>query len=242
MIELQWHDLQWLLRRIPPQVAAEVRKRPGQVLIAGGCIRACVASEPINDFDLFVPTMEIAKDLANELVKDKDRAKDDDGLLPGIHKSDNAFTIKAYKPPVQIIHRWMFQSPEECINSFDFTVAKAVVWHDGDEWKSMISERFYADLAAKRLIYTSPLRIEEVGGSLLRVLKFYQRGYRIPLDSLGAVIARLCSAIDHDKIRGSESQMAKVLTGLLVEVDPNIDPDHIAHLPSETKTTDEKAT
>lgn len=32
--------------------------------------------------------------------------------------------------------------------------------------------------------------------------------------------------------RGSDQHMAKVLTGLLREVDPAIDPDHIAHLPS----------
>jgi len=31
-----------------------------------------------------------------------------------------------------------------------------------------------------------------------------------------------------------EQQWAKVLTGLLREIDPNVDPNHIYHLPSES--------
>jgi hypothetical protein len=83
-----------------------------------------------------------------------------------------------------------------------------------------------------------PNELSLAGGSILRVLKFYQRGYRIPLDSLGAVIARLMKPVDFDKIIGrtdQEDQLAKVLTGLLREVDPNVDPTHEAHLPAEDK-------
>jgi hypothetical protein len=72
---------------------------------------------------------------------------------------------------------------------------------------------------------------------MLRVLKFYQRGYRIPLDSLGAVMARMAVAINADRLHGAvggndEEKTATVLTGMLREVDPNLDPHHLAHLPS----------
>ncbi|KKK50630.1 hypothetical protein LCGC14_3123090 [marine sediment metagenome] len=67
---------------------------------------------------------------------------------------------------------------------------------------------------------------------MLRVLKFYQRGYRIPLDSLGAVIARCVTGIDFEKIDSTEENYAFVLTGLLREVDPLVDPEHISHLPA----------
>ncbi len=72
---------------------------------------------------------------------------------------------------------------------------------------------------------------------MLRVLKFYQRGYRIPLDSLGAVMARLIRAVNVKELLDRpadchESQWSKVLTGLLHEVDPNVDPTHIDHLPA----------
>jgi hypothetical protein len=141
------------------------------------------------------------------------------------------------------------------MESFDFTIAMAGFWWNptGEEetyiensevktrpagrWDSICDEHFYEDLAAKRLRYTCPQRNEDAGGSMLRVLKFYQRGYRIPLDSLGAVISRLVMGVDQNAIVDGaeetiERQWAKVLTGLLREVDPNVDPEHIAHLPS----------
>jgi len=247
-MELAWHDLQFILRRTPSKLLSQLQKNPGRTFLAGGAIRSIIAGEPVNDFDLFVSSKDEAKALANALAKDQDRALNEHGLLPGIHETDNAFTMTQYKPSVQIIHRWTFDDPRKCIESFDFTVAQAAVWWEqvGDtagKWVSCASSRFYMDLCAKRLIYTAPTRDEEPGGSMLRVLKFYQRGYRIPLDSLSRVMARLCKTVDFDAISRAtdkEDQLAKVLCGLLREVDPNVDPDHISHLPSETETPQEE--
>jgi hypothetical protein len=59
------------------------------------------------------------------------------------------------------------------------------------------------------------------------------------LDSLGAVVARLVGSVRMGKVEGKvkegnsqEAAMAFVLTGLLREVDPAIDPTHAPHLPS----------
>ena len=88
-------------------------------------------------------------------------------------------------------------------------------------------------MASKRLVYRSPARNEDAGGSMLRVLKYYQKGYRIPLDSLGAVIARLIHKLDNERVPLSDQKaVAHIITGLLREVDPDIDPLHLAHLPS----------
>jgi hypothetical protein len=240
-MQLYWHDLQWLLRRTPKPVLEELKARAGRVFIAGGAIRSSVSGEPISDFDLFVPNQGTAIEVANSLVKDKDRAKDKDGLLPGIYRTDNAFTLVHYKPVIQIIHRWHFDDPQSCIDSFDFTIAQAAFWWGDGKWKSCVAERFYPDLAAKRLIYTHPKRVEEVGGSLLRVLKFYQKGYRIPLNSLAGTIARVVREIDIRKADfSSEEKLTELITALLIEVDPSIDPEHIAHLPSEVHTTSEE--
>jgi hypothetical protein len=71
---------------------------------------------------------------------------------------------------------------------------------------------------------------------MLRVLKFYQRNYRIPLDSLGAVIARLVGGVHWDELQRSrfgnrgEQGLAQVLTSLLREVDPLVDSDAIGHV------------
>lgn len=238
---LQWHDLAWILRRVPLRALEAVKASKGTVVIAGGCIRSCVAQEEVHDVDLFTATPEQALELANSLAPDHDRKKDEQGLLPGIVATKNAFTLLHFKPPVQIIHRWNFSTPQNCLNSFDFTICQAAVWSDGTHWLSEVSPNFYADLAAKRLIYTRPIRIEESGGSLLRVLKFYQRGYRIPLDSLAAVVARFTSAVGVAKRENveefvdiaNETKAAEQLLPLLREVDPEVDPMHLAHLPAQ---------
>lgn len=75
---------------------------------------------------------------------------------------------------------------------------------------------------------------------MLRVLKYYQRGYRIPLDSLGAVISRVCRGFDFDKGDFSDEEWrTKVITGLLFEVDPNGIVAHEAYLPKEKEDEDE---
>lgn len=224
MRELEWHDLQWSLRRTPSPVL-EMMKRHGQKLIAaGGYVRDCICGDRINDVDLFTSSKELAEVFAKEFAGD---AK--------IVETENAFTIPyKFKYAVQLIHRWTYEKPEQVVASFDFTVACASFWYDLEKkkWCSLCHDRFYSDLAAKRLRYLSPIRDEDAGGSMLRVLKFYQRGYRIPLDSMGAVIARLAMAVRWNEI-GDEKQAAKVITGLFREVDPNVDPGHIAHLPTE---------
>ena len=244
MRELSWHDLQWCLRRTPRQVLKLLKDRPGKLFVAGGFVRSCVAHETVSDIDLFVPSKDEAITASAALVIESEGAR--------AHHTDNAITVtgKGLVLPVQFIHRWTFDSAEKLIASFDFTIAMAGFWwyekpsdgsietqvdnvlfpHKQSGWRSICDDRFYEDLAGKRLIYTSPIRNEDAGGSMLRVLKFYQRGYRIPLDSLGAVIARLMKGVREQA--QSEEEVAKVVTGLLREVDPDIDPRHLAHLPA----------
>ena len=184
--------------------------------------------------DLFCPTADFSLEVAKELAKGTK-----------IHTTGNAHTVARKRGiSIQFIHRWSYEVVSDLLESFDFTIACGAFWfYDG--WRSLCHDRFYQDLAARRLIYQAPKRNEDAGGSMLRVLKFYQRGYRIPLDSLGAVVARLDKGVDRERLNGlvcggdaenREKAYARVVTGLLREVDPAIDPTHIAHLPSEDET------
>ena len=240
MLQLLTEDLVWCVRRIPTLLRKLMKERPNKLVVAGGYIRSCIANEEVNDIDVFSPSAEEAQ-LCVSILK----LAGPDVLR--IVKTENALTNCMKPYPVQFIHKWVYAKPEDVIPSFDFTIARAAIWYDGKNWVSLCNDRFYPDLAAKRLVYCSPIRNEAAGGSLLRVLKFYQRGYRIPLDSMGAVISRLVRAVDMQTIAShpkeeQEEQLAKVLTGLLREVDPNIDPEHIAHLPSTEQTTEESIT
>lgn len=218
--QLDWNDLRWCLLRAPQAVLQLMKKHPENLICAGGFIRSCIANEPINDIDLMAVSPELAKAYAQEFAGgDK------------FHTTDNTYSVtKDQKYMVQFIHRWAYPCVEDLLSSLDFTICQAAFWWNGNNWTSCCTERFYPDLAARRLVYTAPKRVEEPGGSLLRVLKFYQRGYRIPLDSFGAVIARLIMGVERDGF-STEGHLGNILTGLLREVDPMIDPTHIAHLP-----------
>lgn len=237
MRKLDKHDVYWCARRLPRQLADFLKDHP-RAIVGGGFVRACIAHEEVHDVDVFAPDAEAAKAWAQLLFAKSPK------VFRGVHETDNAFTVIGGSLPVQFVHRWSFPSAESLLESFDFTIACAAIWWNGSErhWESLADERFYIDLAAKRLVYRSPKRNEDAGGSMLRVLKFYQRGYRIPLDSLGAVTARLAMAVKWEDVhQAGESQMpteervAMVLTGLLREVDPFIDMEHVAHLPSQAE-------
>lgn len=223
MKKLDDHDLYWCVRRLPKNVAELLQIYP--LMVGGGYLRACIAGEQVADIDIFSATKDQADKAAINLASNTFKGR--------IHESGNAFTVTGASLPVQLIHRWLFDTPQALIDSFDFSISCAVMWYDHEAkcWDSLCDDRFYADLAAKRLIYRFPQRNEEVGGSLLRVLKYYQRGYRIPLDSLGGVIARLGYKVQWEKTHG-EQDAAKIITSLLREVDPLVDVGHLAHLPT----------
>ncbi len=250
MSKLTPHDLEWAVKRLPKKVTKLLQERPHRLFVAGGYIRSRITGEKVSDIDLFAPSYEEAKTAIEDLTVDGyiDEHHTREELLDlfkeHILETDNAFTAKGTRPMVQAIHRWTFDTPEEAIQSFDFTIAKAAIWWNGINWMSICHPDYYADLAGKRLVYTSPVRKEAAGGSLLRVLKFYQKGYRIPLDSLAAVTARLVNSIDFSKVDDNDPQVISkygplankeealtfILSGLLREVDPNIDPEAVQPL------------
>ena len=229
MTSLDPMDITWTMRRAPRAVVKVLHAHPGKVMLAGGFIRACIANETANDVDLFACDADLAKLAAIELLPN--------GTPPSeLHETVNAYTVNS-KLPMQVIKRWTFNSPEKLVESFDFTIARAAIWWDAttESWASLADEQFYTDLAAKRLRYCSPVREEEAGGSMLRVLKFYQRGYRIPLDCLAAVMSRMVVKLEPRRLGElggwSEAAIEQVLTGLLVEVDP-LATGVMAHMPA----------
>lgn len=214
-------DLQFIVRRLPKDIQNLLTKHAGKLFVAGGFVRALIAGEDPNDIDIFGGDRDQLTYIAKEFAAARPGAK--------VHVTQNAVTvITPDRLPVQFITRWTFDNAEACAASFDFTVCQSVVWRDGALWRSMCSDRFYIDLAARRLFYTEPMREEEAGGSMLRVLKYVRRGYTIQVTSLGAVIARLADKVDRNlsapdsEHGGARVTTSRVIAGLLREVDPLI--------------------
>ena len=231
--KLLQEDLHNVMLRLPKDVT-ELMKQHG-LMLGGGFIREVVAGLPPNDIDLLGPSEDRLKLAATEFYHSRKKEA-------RVLETKNAITHVA--PPrttVQFITRWTFEEPLPLVESFDFTVCQAVVyWVPGEgnapgRWESLIGDRFYSDLASRRLTYTTPNRHEDAGGSMLRMRKFLGRGYHISADDLAAVMARVVSRIDLDKLgRGGEEEFTFLIRGLLREVDPllvidGVEPVEVSH-------------
>ncbi len=203
-------DLSRVVRRIPSDIRKIMQAKPG-VFVAGGFVRAVIAGEKVNDIDMFGPSVAVLSDAANTLKRDRENTR--------LHRTKNATTVISLgRTPIQFIHRWTFGDIQSCVASFDYTVCQAAIGVRDGKFVSVCHRDFYQHLAARVLVYTRPVREEEAGGSLLRAIKYVQRGYHLPVNTLAAVTERLVSAYE----QGSPVPREQVLRGLLREVDPNL--------------------
>lgn len=212
MGELTKGDMQLVVSRLPKDIRKMLQEQP--IFVGGGFIRETIAGNQVQDIDLFGHTKEQLKVSADYLASKRDNAK--------VHSTDNAITVLSQpRIPIQFITRWLFEDAESLMQSFDFTVCQAVVWFDRKTqmWKSVISDAFYSDLAARRLTYTFPVREEEAGGSMLRVRKFLQRGYNIQAWALAGVISRVALAAKITP-ETDEQSATHAISRKLFEVDP----------------------
>lgn len=196
MNQLSKVDLHHVLSRVPRDIRDLLKTNT--LFLAGGFVRAIIAGEKPSDIDLLGPDKLALETHAINLASKRGGR---------VHKTDNAATvISPPKLPVQMILRWTYSDPAELIKEFDFTIVQVAIWYEltgeppatGEwkgEWKSVCSDAFYPDLAARRLTYTRPVRHEDAGGSMLRVIKYIKRGYNIQVPSLAAVTARFVTGL-----------------------------------------------
>lgn len=215
MTSLSETDKLSILASLPKDVRDLVLEN--KLIIGGGYIRAKIAREKPSDIDLFGTSIEVLQECARQLASDRQAR---------LYKTDNAITVLTVgRIPIQFITKWLYTDAQKLIESFDFTIAQACIHPSDGQWVSVCADEFYADLAAKRLVYTRPIREEAPGGSIMRVRKFLARGYWIQSDALAGVIARLVNKIRWDEIRNEneiqrEEWTSKIIKALLREVDP----------------------
>ena len=208
-MKLKDKDIQKIVDQLPMGLMELMEDN--NIFLAGGAIRAIIAGEEVKDFDLFTSSAGKARQYA-ESVSEK---FNNEGYL----ETENAFTVKDDMdsiPDIQFIHRWTFNNEWELIWSFDYTIAQAAIWFENGDWKSVAAPRFYDDLEAKQLTYTTPDREEEPGGSLLRMRKFLRMGYDISSHDMAKVISRLLNGVDLNELADfEENGRAIIINDLL---------------------------
>ncbi len=195
-------DVDRAVRRLPLSLV-ELLKKQG-LIVAGGYVRTIVASERTSDIDVFATSKDQAIASAKEFA---------DATHTRTVETVNAITVLT-KTPVQFIHRWSYGSSADLLASFDFSIARAALRWVGGGWAGVCDDRFYCDLAARRIVFMNPVD-NTAGGSLLRLLKFTRRGYHVSAFQLAAVVAALMKSANSDPlVVGAAIEMIR-------EVDPS---------------------
>ena len=127
--------------------------------IAGGALRSFLVGDKVKDIDIF----------SSDPVSVEKSFDEDDSYKKG---KSNDFITNFYKDGLcyQIIKKYPYSSPQETIDSFDFTIICAAIGKDG----IVTDERFYIDNAQKRLVVKS---LPKPLSTAKRAMKYSRRGY-----------------------------------------------------------------
>lgn len=145
---------------------AAYRFLPSGAFIAGGSLTSVFTNSQINDVDIYFKS---EKDFILAVGQAYDEG------LWCVAASDRAVTFVKDNCVVQLMHFDFFASAQDIFDAFDFTVAMAA--YDIDKEEFVFHEDFLKHASQRFLRFHSGTRYPY--GSLLRVLKYQQRGYTI---------------------------------------------------------------
>lgn len=139
---------------------------PKGAFVAGGALTSAFTGAPINDVDIYFKSQE---DFINAVEQAYDEG------LWCVSATDRAVTFAHGSSIIQLMHFDFFETPEAIFDAFDFTVAMAA--YDIDKEEFVFHQDFLKHASQRFLRFHSGTRYPY--GSLLRVLKYQQRGYSI---------------------------------------------------------------
>ena len=180
------------------------------VYLAGGAITSIFTGQKVNDLDFYCSSAE-ERDRLESLLKETY------GYKVACDSANAVTLVKHLKKKsyvVQIIKRFYFDTPAECLKSFDFTVVQGL--YDFGQGKFVVSDRYFKDLAARKLVYTNTSHYPIC--ALYRTKKYQQRGYSLS----GATMIAIALAIHRlqlktygdlkDQLMGIDTSMFKEMT------------------------------
>lgn len=191
-LKLRPNHVSKAVEKLPEFVVGILKQYGKDVIVAGGFLRSIAQNEEIHDVDLFVTGKELAEKIGEELKVTNHK----------LRTTPKSYYVKT-DPIVQVIHKFVYPTVEELIESFDFTIACAAIWWDKDKntWDSyclgteFYNETYYWDLEGKALVFRYPDREDDAMSGVLRMLKFAKMGYHIPKETVAGVVGRAFSKL-----------------------------------------------
>lgn len=146
--------------------AAAAHFLPKGAFIAGGALTSAFTNQPINDVDIYFKTEA-------DFVEAVQQAYDESMWC--VSATDRAVTFAYDGKIIQLMHFDYFADANAIFDAFDYTVSMAA--YDIDKAEFVFHEDFMKHAAQRYLKFHSGTRYPY--GSLMRVLKYQQRGYTI---------------------------------------------------------------
>jgi hypothetical protein len=143
-----------------------------QLMLAGGAIVSIMTGQTVNDLDFYLKDAE----MESKAVEYFQRWFPEQPFF-----SPNAITFKRKSQrsnkvwTVQLIKRFK-GTPEEIFSTFDFTITQAL--YDFSNAEFVFGERFFQDLAQRRLVYLGGSRYPIC--AMYRTKKYQDRGFKLP--------------------------------------------------------------
>jgi len=176
---------------LPDDVRDVLVRSNGALCVAGGFCRDVLTGAEPKDIDIFSKTPQDMK-LA---IADFDWTEDYTAKRTA--NSESFVRDNGEGPDVQFITRVYLRDHYNALLTFDFSICQVGVWFDQENgWIGQASEAFLEDLPQFRMRYTAPERDEDPGASLLRMVKFVARGWKISEADIAAVVGRFVAKLD----------------------------------------------
>jgi hypothetical protein len=146
--------------------AASSHFSPEGAFIAGGALTSAFTNQTINDVDFYFKSKDHFIDAITLAYSER---------LWCVAATDRAVTFAEGDNIIQLMHFDFFETAEAIFDAFDYTVCMAA--YDLDKKEFVFHDDFMKHSAQRYLRFHSGTRYPY--GSLMRVLKYQQRGYTI---------------------------------------------------------------
>lgn len=178
-----------IVKHLPDELHNLLVEYGSGLMIGGGYCRDIITGATPKDIDIFATSEKVFRD-ATESLDWKD--------LYVTRRTANAQTFTAEdRIEIQFITRVYYEDHEDAIQSFDFSVCQVAVYFDRcfEEWVGICTPEFMEDLPNFRMRYMAPERDEDPGASVLRMMKFVARGWKISEADIARVVGRFVSRL-----------------------------------------------
>jgi hypothetical protein len=180
-----------IVKSLPAEVRDLLMDRGEQLCVAGGFCRDILAGKDPKDIDIFAVSKPVMDD-----------AIDSFGWQTTWNRKNtaNAVSFEQFFPmeddiPVQFVTRVFYPDHEDLIKSFDFSVCQIAIFFSAGQWVGLCSSAFWRDITAERATYMDPERDEDPGASVIRMVRFASRGYKIGETDVANVVGRFFGAL-----------------------------------------------